>query len=60
MLAAIGKDKNSNHRRKFQRMVDQLNLTENSAYEVFAGVFKRYFVVYTYQSTLGNDLPNQE
>ena len=59
-LAAIGDEINRNHGRQFQGMVDQLNLTENNAYEVFADVVARYFVVYTYQITLGNDLPNQE
>ena len=59
-LAAIGDELNRNHRRQFQGMVDELNLTENNAYEQFADVVQRYFVVYTYQSTLGNDIPNEE
>ena len=47
-------------RRHLQEMVDQMNLTEDNAYEEFARFVMRYFVVYTYQSTLGNDIPNQE
>lgn len=57
-LAAIGDDRD--RRRHLQEMVDQMNLIEDNAYEEFARFVMRYFVVYTYQSTLGNDIPNQE
>ena len=39
-LAVIGEEINREHRNKFQGLVDQLRLTENNAYEVFANIVK--------------------